>query len=157
MHDVSVQRSTPRTIAAVKARLPVATVPTSFRRYLDQVYAAAKAGALQLDGQNVFIYHPVPGAPDDADCAFGVGLKAPLVGPLGAIEPTALPVGEVAMTTLWGNYSGIRGAHKAVIDWCREHGRRRTGIRWEVYGHWTDDESRLQTDVYHLLEPDTRT
>jgi effector-binding domain-containing protein len=153
MHEVLIRQSTPRTIAAVRARLAVATVPASFGRYLDQVYAAGKAGAVQLDGQNIFLYQPIPDRPDDADCAFGVGVKAPFASPTGNVELTSLPIGEVAMTTHWGNYSGIRAAHQAVIAWCKENGRRRTGTRWEVYGHWTDDESRLSTEIYHLLEP----
>jgi hypothetical protein len=39
------------------------------------------------------------------------------------------------------------------VAWCRTHGRRVAGPSWEIYGHWTEDESRLRTDVYHLLEP----
>lgn len=156
MHEVRVQQAISRTIAAVHVRLAVAMVPVSFRQYLDQVYAAAKEGAVQLDGQNVFLYYPVPGHPDDADCAFGVGITNGLASPVGAVARTPLPAGEVAMTTLVGSYSGIRSAHQAVIQWCKDNGRRRTGIRWEVYGHWSNDESSLRTDIYHLLEPDTR-
>src|SRR5262245_7584747 len=77
MHEVSVQQSAARTIAAVHARLAVATVPASFSRYLDQVYAAGKSGVVGLDGQNVFIYRPVAGHPDDALCSFGVGVTSP--------------------------------------------------------------------------------
>lgn len=32
-------------------------------------------------------------------------------------------------------------------------GRRRTGTRWEVYGHWVEDETQVRTDVFYLLEP----
>ena len=151
-YSVTIQIAQPRIIAAVHARLPVSAVPGTFRLYLDQVYAAARNGAIQLDGQNVFVYHAVPNHPDDADASFGVGVKAPFVT-IGNVQPTPLPVGEVATTTHWGAYSGLRAAHHAVIDWCRENGRQRVGTRWEVYGHWTDDESRLRTDVFHLLTP----
>ena len=150
-YTVSLQRSAPRTIGAVHAHLPMREVPRTFRQYLDQVYAAGRAGSIHLDGQNVFLYR---GAPDrsDADVAFGVGVTAPFAA-VGAVEPTPLPVGEVATTTHWGSYAGLGAAHDAVIQWCRAHGRRPAGTRWEVYGHWTDDETQLRTDVYHLLEP----
>jgi hypothetical protein len=151
-HKVSIRIAAPRTIAAVHGRLTVMEIPAKCISYLDQVYAAAKTGAIALDGQNIFVYHPVPGRPDDVDAAFGVGVAGPFE-PIGNVRPTAMPIGEAAMTTNWGSYAGLRAAHNAVITWCRENGRKRTGIRWEVYGHWTDDESRLQTDVYHLLEP----
>jgi hypothetical protein len=151
-YTVSLQVAESRTIAAVHARLPIGAVPSTFRRYLDQVYAAARAGAVRLDGQNVFVYRDTLERPTDADVAFGVGVTAPFVA-VGAVTPTFLPVGEVATTTHWGNYAALGGAHDAVIEWCRMHGRRRAGPRWEVYGHWTEDETRLRTDVFYLLEP----
>ena len=149
---VSIQLARPRTIAAVHARLAIAAVPGAFRQYLDQVYAAARDGRVALDGQNVFLYRDVAGSPGEADVAFGVGVTAPFVA-VGNVVPTELPRGEVATTTHWGSYAGLRAAHHAVIDWCRANGRRPAGVRWEVYGHWTDDESRLRTDLFHLLEP----
>lgn len=151
-YTVSLQPAVPRTIAAVHARLPIGAVPNAFRRYLDQVYAAARAGAVQLDGQNVFVYRDATGRPDDADVAFGVGVTAPFAA-VGAVEPTSLPLGEVATTTHWGSYAELAAAHDAVKAWCRTHGRRLAGPRWEVYGHWTDDEAQLRTDVFYLLDP----
>ena len=148
---VSRQVAAPRTIAAVHARVPVGAVPFTFGRYLDQVYAAARAGAVQLDGQNVFVYRCAPERPTELDVAFGVGVTAPFAA-AGAVEPTPLPVGEVATTTHWGSYAQLGAAHDAVIAWCGAHGRRRTGTSWEVYGHWTNDETRLRTDVFYLLE-----
>ena len=151
---VSQQMAVPRTIAAVHARVPVGAVSQTFGRYLDQVYAAARSGAVQLDGQNVFLYHHVPDRPSELDVAFGVGIKAPFAA-VGAVQPTSLPDGEVATTTHWGNYAKLGGAHDAIREWCRVNGRRRAGASWEVYGHWTEDESRLRTDVFYLLEPAT--
>ena len=106
---VSVQTALPRTIAAVHARLPIASVPSTFRRYLDQVYAAAMAGAVQLDGQNVFVYRDTPDRPTEADVAFGVGVRTPFAA-VGAVRPTPLPVGEVATTTHWGSYAKLGDA-----------------------------------------------
>ena len=155
-YAVSIQPGAPRTIAAVHARLRIRDVPTTFAQYLDQVYAAARTGAVRLDGQNIFIYRDTPDRPSEADVAFGVGVTAPFE-PMGNVQPTQLPAGAVATTTHWGRYSGLGGAHHAVIEWCRAHGRRRAGPRWEVYGHWTDDESQLRTDVFYLLEADPST
>jgi effector-binding domain-containing protein len=147
---VSLQIAAPRTIAAVHARLPISAVPTMFRRYLDQVYAAARTGVIQLDGQNVFLYRDAPDQPASADVAFGVGVKTPFVA-VGNVEPTSLPVGEVATTTHWGSYAELGAAHHAVIEWCRVHGRSLAGPRWEVYGHWVEDETQLRTDVFYLM------
>ena len=151
-YAVSLQIAEPRTIAAVHARLPIGSVSRTFRRYLDQVYAAARTGAVQLDGQNVFVYRDTADRPSEADVAFGVGATAPFPS-VGAVEPTALPTGEVATAAHWGSYAELGAAHDAVKAWCRANGRRLSGTRWEVYGHWTEDEAQLRTDVFYLLEP----
>ena len=150
VYTVSVQTAARRTIAAVHARLPVSAVPNMFRRYLDQVYTTARTGVIELDGQNVFLYTDAPGRPGEADVAFGVGVKTPFVA-VGNVEPTSLPVGEVATTTHWGSYAQLGAAHHAVVEWCRANGRQLAGPRWEVYGHWVDDETKLRTDVFYLL------
>jgi effector-binding domain-containing protein len=150
-YAVTVQPAPSRSLAAVHTRLPLTSVSTTFRRYLDQVYAAARAGAVHLDGQNVFIYRPVADALGEVDVAFGVGVTAPFAA-TGNVQPTALPSGTVATTTHWGNYAGLGAAHNAIIEWCGRHGHALTGTRWEIYGHWTDDESALRTDVFYLIE-----
>ena len=152
-YAVSLQPGAQRTIAAVHARLQIRDVPSTFPQYLNQVYAAARTGAVRLDGQNVFVYRDVPDRPHEADVAFGVGVTEAFE-PIGNVQPTLLPAGVVATTTHWGNYARLGGAHDAVIEWCRAQGHRRAGPRWEVYGHWTDDETRLRTDVFYLLEPE---
>jgi effector-binding domain-containing protein len=149
-YAVSLQRAAPRTIAAVHARLAPNRVPAEFKRHLDQVYAA-RASGIQLDGQNVFIYCDAADEPGQLDVEFGVGITAPMV-PVGDVRPVALPVGEVATTTHRGAYTGLGGAHAAVLAWCQAHSRALAGPRWEVYGHWTEGELP-RTDIYYLLRP----
>ena len=146
---VSVQAATPRGIAGVRARLNISRVPGVFRTYLDRVYAAARQQALQLDGQNIFLYESVPATAGDVDVTFGVGSPNPFP-PTDGITYVTLPVGTVATTTHRGPYTALGDAHAAVIDWCRGQGHVLTGTRWEVYGHWSPDEPP-RTDVFHLL------
>ena len=149
-YPVSLQRATPRTIAAVRARLVAERIPLEFSRYLDQVYAA-RASGMQLDGQNIFVYRDAPDRPGHLDIDFGVGITAPIV-PVGNVRAVELPFGEVATTTHSGAYTGLGAAHEAVLAWCRAHSRAPVGPRWEVYGHWTDGELP-RTDIYYLLRP----
>ena len=39
-------------------------------------------------------------------------------------------------------------------DWCAAHGHVLTGVRWEIYGHWAEeqDPALYETEVYWLLE-----
>jgi effector-binding domain-containing protein len=151
-YNVSLQVAAPRTIAAVHARLPIEAVSRSFRNYLDHVYAAAREGKVHLDGQNIFLYQDAPDDSSLTDVAFGVGITAPFTA-VGNVQATPLPTGEVATVTHWGNYARLGDAHRAIIEWCESHGHRLTRTRWEVYGHWTDDESQVRTDVFYLLAP----
>ena len=145
------RRSAPRTIAAVHARVHPSQIPRVFGQYLDQVYA--QRNALKLDGQNVFIYRKATDNSDELDVAFGVGAAGPFE-PIGAVQPTEVPRGDVATTVHRGPYARLGAAHDAVIAWCRANGHRLAGPRWEVYGHWTEDEAQLRTDVYYLLQSD---
>jgi len=101
-----------------------------------------------LDGQNIFVYREA--ADGQMDIEFGVGTSAPFA-PVGNVRYAALPTGEVAATTHWGDYGGLKGAHAAVVAWCRANGHRRAGTLWEIYGHWRDDPAERRTDIYHLL------
>ena len=50
----------------------------------------------------------------------------------------------------------IAAAHAAVVRWSDANGRKRTGVRWEVYAHWLDDQDpkRYETRISWLLEPE---
>lgn len=145
---ISIQRSIPRTIAAVRVRLASSQVSAQFKPYLDQVYAARSSG-LQLDGQNVFVYTFNPDHPGLLDCDFGVGVRAPFTQ-VGNVRPVDVPGGEAATTAHIGPFAGLGRAHEAIQAWSREQSRQLAGISWEVYGHWSEAEPP-RTDIYYLL------
>ena len=140
----------PRPVAGVRANVPRGRVAQQFGRHLDQVYAAARAGAVVLDGQNIFIYRAA--TTDQLTVDFCVGVKAPFAA-VGAVVPLETPHGVAAMTTHHGDYGGLNDANAAILEWCRVNGRLRAGPSWEVYGHWDPDPAQLRTDVYDLLQP----
>ena len=138
-------------MAAVSARLPAAGIPAAFRKYLDEVYSTARKNGIPIDGQNIFVYRTTE-SPNELDVEFGVGVTSRF-SPDGSIVYAELPIGQVATATHWGDYARLGETHKAVIDWCKANNRKRTGTRWEIYGHWYDDPAKIRTDVYWLLEP----
>jgi hypothetical protein len=71
----------------------------------------------------------------------------------GKIRSVSTPPGEVATTAHHGDYSGMARAYAALEQWCAGHGRRPTGVNWEVYGDWDNDPAKRRTDIYFLLEP----
>jgi GyrI-like small molecule binding protein len=149
LYEVSEVIVTARPVAGVPAQVPRGRVAQEFRRYLDQVYAAARAGAVSLDGQNIFIYRAATG--DELTVDFCVGVAAPFAA-VGAVLPLETPSGVAAMTTHHGDYGRLGEANAAILAWCRANDRVRAGPSWEVYGHWHADPAQLRTDVYYLLQ-----
>src|SRR3954468_7867733 len=107
-YDVREVLVPPRRVAGVRAVVPRGRVGQEFGRHLDQVYAAARAGAVQLDGQNIFIYRSATAGELTVD--FCVGVKAPFA-PVGAVEPLETPQGTAAMTTHVGDYGRMGDAN----------------------------------------------
>lgn len=112
MYSISIQRVTPRPLATVRERMTLREVPSRFRPLLDQVYTAARNGAIALDGQNVFVYHAEPC--DIVDVEFGVGVRNAFA-PIGRVQYSEVPGGDVATTTHWGGYEALGAAHDAVV------------------------------------------
>lgn len=147
-HTVSVRTARARGIAAVHARLAAERVPATFATYLDQVYAAARDGAVALDSQNIFLYRD--GVEGEVEVEFGVGVAAPFRA-AGPVQYAELPAGRVATAAHWGDYGRLGETHAAVTAWCRAHGLALAGPRWEVYGHWSPGDAQPRTDVCYLL------
>jgi effector-binding domain-containing protein len=148
-YEVRVTTIAARPVAGVRAQVPRGRVAQEFGRHLDQVYAAARAGAIVLDGQNIFIYRDATGEQLTVDFCVGVRERFAAVG---AVMPLETPHGVAAMTTHHGDYGGLGRANAAILSWCRAHDRALAGPSWEVYGHWHADPAQLHTDVYYLLQ-----
>ena len=139
-----------RPLAGVHATVRRGRVGQEFGRHLDQVYAAARTGAVKLDGQNVFVYRAANA--DELTVDFCVGVTAPFVA-VGTVLPLETPSGVAAMVSHRGDYGRLGEANAAIIAWCTANNRKCAGPSWEVYGHWDADPSKLHTEVYYLLQP----
>ena len=67
------------------------------------------------------------------------------------VECSETPTGPVATCLHTGPYKGLGLAHLAIDEYCHDQGIKQEGTQWEVYGHWNEDESKLETKVFHLL------
>jgi effector-binding domain-containing protein len=112
---------------------------------LDEVWAVARASDAIVPGRNVMLYKD-----DVPNVEVGVEVSEPFAA-VGRVVSSTLPAGRVATTLHRGSYDELGSAHEAVIVWCNEHGLRRTGVRWEIYGHWVENSADQEVEIYYLL------
>ena len=139
-----------RPVAGVHARVARGQVGREFGRHLELVYAAARTGAVQLDGQNIFIYRAATA--EELTVDFCVGVTAPFAA-VGEVIPLETPHGTTATTIHHGDYGGLGEANAAILAWCKANDRELAGPSWEIYGHWQSDPSQLRTEIHYLLRP----
>ena len=114
------------------------------------VWSALRAAKVRGAGRHVAVY-----LDSVMNLEIGVEMDAPFAV-AGEVIASALPAGEVAITTHFGPYQQLREAHEAIHRWCEVNGREPIRPCWEIYGHWLDewnkDPSKIRTDVYYLLQ-----
>ena len=138
-------------LAAVRRRLRIADVGRAWKPALDLVWEFLHHNeGLRTDGHNCFLYHHP--APREAEMVvdFGVQVIRPFQD-AGEVVCTETPAGEVAMTTHIGSYGKLAAAHEAINSWRAATGRAFGACSWEIYGDWTDNEAKLETQVVYLL------
>jgi effector-binding domain-containing protein len=72
--------------------------------------------------------------------------------PSGEVYATETPAGEVATAVHIGAYDRLSETHDAIHSWAGAHQRVFAGQSWEIYGDWSDDLSKLETNVMYLLK-----
>jgi effector-binding domain-containing protein len=138
-------------IAAVRRRTLIRDIGRVWGPALDLVWEfLRRQEGLRTDGHNCFLYHHPAHRGDPLDIDFGVQVVRPFERE-GEVFCTETPAGEVAMTTHIGGYDKLAAAHDAIHSWRAANGRMFGGWSWEIYGDWTDDPAKLETQVVYLL------
>ena len=144
---VRVEHVAPVTLAVVRGRASPGELSRAIPAACGEVWAYAREATLRDPGRHVAVYF------DGAvtyEC--GVEVAEPFTG-TARVMCSATPAGMVATVTLIGPYSELAAAHAAIRAWGAGAGQAFAGTSWEVYGHWTDDSTKLRTDVFYLLAP----
>ena len=149
--QVSVVTVEPRPTVVIAQTTNWAEFPSLWSRLLDEVYGFVRTSPdfATVHGPdvwtNVMLYkddRPAVEVGVLASCAFT---------PQGRIVASQLPAGRVATAIHRGDYARLGEAHDAVIAYADAHGLKRAGPRWEIYGHWREDASQIESEVYWLL------
>lgn len=146
-YEVRTEHADGRPLAAVRATVDQRELGSMIISSLDKIWPVVREQGVRT-GHNVVIYREGSGQALHID----VGVEVPDgFAPQGEILPVATPSGEVATATHFGEYSEMMPAYVAIERWCADNGRQQTGVRWEVYGDWSDDPAQRRTDVYFGL------
>ena len=126
--------------------------PQVWRALLSEVWTFLRDSDLTT-GRNVMLYKD-----DLPNVEVGAEVSGSFTGG-GRVVPSSLPGGRAAAAVARGEPSadGLAKVHATVRDWCAANGHALTGVRWEIYGHWLEDQdpALFETEVYWLLEPDS--
>jgi effector-binding domain-containing protein len=137
-------------IAAVRRRVRIPEIARTWKPALDQVWAFLRSHRSLKAGHNVFVYHH----PADRDAPMAIDFGVQVTGPFdgeGEVVATETPAGEVAATLHVGPYDKLGAAHDAIHAWRASSGRSFGGSSWEIYGDWSNDPAKLETEVLYLL------
>ena len=153
-YDVRLEHVSSRPLAVVRRRASSKELSRVVPDACGAVWSVVRALKIPGAGRHVALYL------DDAiNLEVGVELETPFAGH-GEVVGSATPTGAVATAVHFGPYDRLHEAHRAIREWCANHGRERAGPSWEIYGHWVEawnrDPSGIRTDVFYLLKADAR-
>lgn len=144
-YEIKVVEATPGLVAVARGIAP-GRVPDTLLELIGKVWKFLRESGIKSDGHNIAIY---PGDPHKVPMEAGARVLAPFPS-TDSVLCSQTPAGTAVMTTHIGPYHRMDEAHAALRAWSKTNDRK-LGTNWEVYGHWTDDESQLRTDIYFLL------
>ena len=147
-YEFQIMHAPERTLMAVHAEVQSGPeLASAIKAGLDQVWAYLKANGAKA-GHNVVVYRTFE--PGRMTIDSGVQVDAPLPGN-GTVVPVTTPGGTVVTTVHIGPYNKLGDASSALHQFCRMHDHPICGPTWEEYGDWTNDPSKLRTDVLVLV------
>jgi effector-binding domain-containing protein len=146
----------PRPTAVVRQTTTWKEFPGLWGQLLDEVYRFVRPQPELAPEQgpelwrNAFLY-----LDDQPTIEIGV-LVARSFEPHGLVVPSQLPGGQVATAVHRGDYAHMGRTHQALNDFIAAEGLVRLGPSWEIYGHWREDPSELETEIYYLVNANER-
>jgi effector-binding domain-containing protein len=145
-YDVHVKHVDPQPTAVVRYRAKPGELSRVIPEGCGKVWEFIKKSAIPHTGRNLAVYFD-----GEINLECGVIVLRPFES-AGPVISSTTPGGNVATVAHFGPYGRLGDANKAIHDWCVAEARTLAGPCWEIYDHWTDDESKLRTDVFYLLD-----
>ena len=119
-------------------------VRTAFK-LMDKMWQAVKTNNLKNKGLNVFVYE------EDEKVFAGVELNDIPEQSIG-LERKSITLSKYAYYKHIGSYNLIKQVGQNMRDELKNNGLETCLPYIEIYGHWTDDESKLETELLMCLK-----
>ncbi len=117
---------------------------TAFR-LMDKMWQAVKSNSLENKGMNIWIYE------DDHKVFAGVELNH-IPQPGTGLEQKNLTLNKYAYYKHIGPYSLLKQVGLAMREEIKNKGFETTLPYIEIYGHWVEDETKLETELLMCLK-----
>jgi len=147
-YQIELTDSKPIITAVIQSRVPAHELSRFVPAACGEVWNFIRSAGLPRPGRHVALYL------EDGIVEVGAEMAEPFAGN-ERIHCSKLPIGRAVTTVHFGPYQRLKDAHEAIRDWCIAHGHQRSGVCWEIYGHWEEswntDSSKIRTDIFHLL------
>lgn len=111
-----------------------------------KMWEVVKAKGLKNKGMNIWVYEP-----EDKVFA-GIELDNPAIGLSSGLEEKKIIVEKYAYYKHIGSYQLIKQAGERMNNELIEMGYEVILPYIEIYGHWTNDESKLETELLMSLK-----
>jgi effector-binding domain-containing protein len=142
----------PLVIAAVRRRATASTIGRLIQA--SGVWDQMKARGLRSGGHNVVVYWSTRterlNSPNGIDVDIGADVDAPFANNDG-LYCVETPAGRVLRMVHVGPISRMSETYDSLADYARSNDLDISGAFWEVYGHWTDGESKYEVEINHLI------
>lgn len=148
-YEFRVEKIPERQLMAIHDQAKGGELPQKIRTNLDKVWAYLRANGANT-AHSVVVYRDFDRAAGVMTIDVGVQVASALPGN-GEIVAMTTPGGLVATTVHIGPYQKLGDASSALHEFCKTHDHPIAGPTWEEYGDWTDDLSKLRTDVFTLV------
>jgi len=117
---------------------------TAFR-LMDKMWKTVRSINLKNKGLNIWVYEP------NEFVFAGVELENP-AEPNTGLEQKNITLKKYAYYKHVGPYNLIKQTGQAMKDELKKRGLEITSPYIEIYGHWTNDEKKLETELLMAVE-----
>jgi effector-binding domain-containing protein len=139
----------PVLLALTAEELPRAQIPVRIRGMFDIVYTWVRNAPVRQAGHNYAIYDQC------TTQRLRVQVGFPVSGPFAdtdLVKCVTLESGQAARAVHVGPYADLHRTYAVLRNWCGQRELALTDQSWEVYGDWTDDPSKLETELFLRVE-----